>query len=77
MGNVNVAGISACPLLHPAPTASPQVNLSRAVHPLANELQAWQEEPRRRAAELLRTSLVFAEGAVHQHLQLLLPAFCK
>ena len=47
------------------------------MHPLANELQAWQEEPRRRAAELLRTSLVFAEGVVHQHMQLLLPAFCK
>ncbi|GAX77040.1 hypothetical protein CEUSTIGMA_g4487.t1 [Chlamydomonas eustigma] len=54
-----------------------QANLSRAVYPLTAELQTWQEDPRRRAATLLRTSLVFAEGAVHQHLQLLLPAFCR
>ncbi|KAG1672600.1 hypothetical protein FOA52_002080 [Chlamydomonas sp. UWO 241] len=54
-----------------------QANLSRSMSPLLNELQAWQEEPRMRAAILLRTSLVFAEGMVHQHLQAILPALCR
>lgn len=35
------------------------------------------QEPKQRAALLLRTLLVLAEDAVHQHLQHLVPAFCK
>ena len=41
-----MSAISAYPPPIPAPTASPQFSLSRAVHSLANELQAWQEESR-------------------------------
>lgn len=40
-------------------------------------LQTWQEEPKLRAAQLLRTSLVFAESASHQYLEKMMPVFCK
>jgi hypothetical protein len=47
------------------------------MHPLLAEVGSWQQEPKLRAALLLRTLLVLGEDALHQYLQHLVPAFCK
>ncbi|MEW5306836.1 MAG: hypothetical protein WDW36_009274 [Sanguina aurantia] len=54
-----------------------QVNFGRVASPLAAELSAWQAEPRQRACTLIRANLILMEDSVGQHLQLLLPAFCR
>jgi len=54
-----------------------QGQFSRSMHPLLAEVGSWQQEPKLRAALLLRTLLVLGEDALHQYLQHLVPAFCK
>jgi hypothetical protein len=54
-----------------------QCNFSRLAPALAGELSSWQAEPRRRAAQLLRSCLVLIEEACGGHLATLLPAMCK
>lgn len=44
---------------------------------VCNDLTAWQAESRMRAAVLLRTCLLHAEGCIAQHLDALMPALAK
>ena len=67
-----------CQLNLHAQTSTHVSPVGRTIYPLVNEMtQAWQEEPRQKAVELLRLSLIFAEGQAHQHLGIMIPAFCK
>jgi len=54
-----------------------QAQFSRSMHPLLAEVGSWQQEPKLKAALLLRTLLVLGEDPLHQYLQHLVPAFCK
>ena len=54
-----------------------QDNLAEMLPAICNDLNAWQPERRVRAAALLRACLHLGEGAVAQHLDILLPAMAK